>query len=155
MFPIGSFEMYDHTKLLIAEVSKVISQLHNNISIRGHTDSHKYSDGATYTNWELSADRANSSRREILSSGIPATRIANVIGKADKEPYNNDDLFDPSNRRISIVLLHEALKDAMEKGTLSELGIITDTDIEVDELNGSDQESIEIFKKTPGEVYFP
>lgn len=155
MFPIGSADMHEHTKLLIAEVSKVIKELHNDISIRGHTDSHKYSQGASYTNWELSADRANSSRRELLLNNIQSDRIANVIGKADKEPYNEEDLFDPSNRRISIVLLHDNLQNAMKKGVLSELGIVNDKNIEIDKLKDTSQESDQIFKKTPGEVYFP
>jgi chemotaxis protein MotB len=71
------------------------------------TNAAAFSSGAGYTNWELSSDRANVSRRALLDSGIPPDRMAEVVGRADTEPLTGD-LFEPENRRISIVLKHNS-----------------------------------------------
>ncbi len=107
MFPLGSSSMYNKTRQLLSKVSEVINTLPNKISIRGHTDAYKYSSGSDYTNWELSADRANASRRAMITDGIPADRFSDVIGKADTEPFVTEDPFDPKNRRMSIILLRQ------------------------------------------------
>ncbi len=107
MFPSGSSRMYDETNKLFQLIEKVISKLPNKISITGHTDSTPYRDGAAYDNWELSADRANSSRRALTNAGFDASRISHVVGKADKEHLITDDPNSPRNRRISIILLRE------------------------------------------------
>jgi chemotaxis protein MotB len=108
MFPSGTAEMHDRTRLLLQKVSQIIARLPNRISISGHTDSTPFRGGANgYGNWELSTDRANASRRVIVESGIPQTRIDNVIGKADSDPLIASDPTNPANRRISIVLLRE------------------------------------------------
>lgn len=111
MFASGSARMFDKTRKLLEKVGSVIKKQPNELSVRGHTDSVGYAPGATYTNWELSADRANSSRRVLLESGFPAERINNVVGKADTEHLFKDDPANPSNRRISIILLKEELTD--------------------------------------------
>lgn len=110
MFPRGSFEMYPHTKTLVALVAKVIKKLPNKISITGHTDSFQFSNDKKYSNWELSADRANATRREFLDQGIPQDRMIYVVGKADTEPLVPQDKADDKNRRISIIL-HRTDKD--------------------------------------------
>ena len=111
MFPSGSARMYQKTRELMTQVAKAIKAVPNEISIRGHTDSIPYGSGATYTNWELSTDRANSSRRVLLEAEIPADRINNVVGKADTEHLLPKDPTNPRNRRISIILLREELTD--------------------------------------------
>src|SRR5690606_25133194 len=80
-------------------------------SIRGHTDSVPYGRGASYTNWELSSDRANASRRALLDTGLDEKRINNVVGKADTEHLIPTDPANDSNRRISIILLKQELTD--------------------------------------------
>jgi chemotaxis protein MotB len=107
MFPLGSADMLDAAKKLLALVTQVIEKMPNKISITGHTDSTQYAFGARYSNWELSADRSNASRREILNDGLPPDRIFRVVGMADQEPLDKTDPSAPQNRRISIVLLHE------------------------------------------------
>jgi chemotaxis protein MotB len=107
MFPVGSAEMVDSARKLMAMVAKVMLKLPNKISITGHTDSTQYALGAKYTNWELSADRANATRREFQSDGVPDDRLSRVIGMADEDPMDKTDPSDPQNRRISIVLLRE------------------------------------------------
>ncbi len=103
LFRAGSAEMNARTQQLIGQIAKVVATLPNNISISGHTDSNPFSRG-DYSNWELSSDRANASRRQLVSSGIDPTRIVQVVGKADQEPLVEEDPFLPENRRVSIVL---------------------------------------------------
>ncbi|MGH6948532.1 MAG: flagellar motor protein MotB [Kiloniellales bacterium] len=112
MFPSGSAAMYDQTKALIALVADAIRQLPQQIAIRGHTDAQPYKSDSGYSNWELSSDRANSSRRQLLEAGLPAERIASVTGQADREPLVTDDPYSPRNRRISIILLRERPRNA-------------------------------------------
>ena len=111
MFPLGSAEMLDPAKKLIALIAQVVIRMPNKISITGHTNSTGYPVGGKYSNWELSSDRANDSRREFLADGVPAGRISRVIGLADQDPLVPQDPASSRNRRISIVLLREA-KDA-------------------------------------------
>jgi chemotaxis protein MotB len=109
MFPSGSAEMYERTEKLLQKVSEVIRKMPNEISVRGHTDSVPYSKGKGYGNWELSADRANASRRVLVAGGFPENRVNNVLGKADKDHFITDNPKDAQNRRISIILLREEL----------------------------------------------
>lgn len=120
LFPNGSAAMYEQTRQLLAKVSEIISTLPNQVEITGHTDSKQFAPGSTYTNWDLSSDRANASRRVLVANGIDEKRIDEVVGKADREPLV-DDPSDPTNRRISIILKHlsatgvEAQKIAREE----------------------------------------
>ena len=109
MFPSGSAQMYERTEKLITKVAEVIRKMPNEVSVRGHTDSVPYSKGNAYGNWELSADRANSSRRVLVASGVPENKINNVLGKADKDHLIGDKPNDAQNRRISIILLRHGL----------------------------------------------
>ncbi len=109
MFPLGGILPLEDARLLLKLVTKVIMDMPNMISIRGHTDSRPYGTGAKYTNWELSADRANASRRVMLESTLDIKRIENVMGKADREHLLIDEPNSPRNRRISIILLRESI----------------------------------------------
>ena len=108
MFPLGSAEPTDNARKLIALVTQVVQRLPNKISISGHTDATQYAPSGKYSNWELSADRANASRREFLGDGLSLERIARVTGLADTEPLVADNPAAPRNRRISVILLREA-----------------------------------------------
>lgn len=108
MFPSGSAQMYAKTRQLMTLVARTIAPLPNRVSVRGHTDAVPYARGGNYTNWELSADRANASRRVLLGAGIPDDRLANVVGKAATEPLIPDNPKDAQNRRISIILLRQS-----------------------------------------------
>ena len=107
MFPSGSAAMNPRSTELLAKVAEVVKTLPNKIEISGHTDAKPYAGGDNYTNWELSADRANASRRVLVGAGISADRLIMIKGKADTDPFVKTDPFDPQNRRISIVLLRE------------------------------------------------
>jgi len=157
MFPLGSAEMYGYTKKLVKVVADVITAMPNEISIRGHTDSHQYSAAAKYTNWELSSDRANSSRRELLKAGVPTGRLSDVMGKADREHLFAENPLDERNRRISIILLNESLDHAYERGAFDD-----DLDDGLDDGVAQETERrqpkkppVGTFQKTPGAVYFP
>ena len=105
LFPSGSAKMYLHTRRLIEVVSKVIMSLPQQISISGHTDAVPFLASGGYSNWELSSDRANSARRELLHFKVPAKRYSRVVGKAATEPLLPDDPKNSRNRRLSIILL--------------------------------------------------
>jgi chemotaxis protein MotB len=107
MFALGSSEMAEPAKKLMALVTQVMQRLPNKISVSGHTDATPFARAGTYGNWELSADRANASRRALIAAGLPGERIAKVVGVADREPMVADQPNSPRNRRISMVLLHE------------------------------------------------
>jgi chemotaxis protein MotB len=107
MFPSGSAAMNPRSKDLLAKVAEVVKTLPNKIEISGHTDAKPYAGGDNYTNWELSADRANASRRVLVGAGISPERLTMIKGQADTDPFVKTDPFDPQNRRISIVLLRE------------------------------------------------
>ena len=107
MFPSGSAAMNPRSKELLEKVAEVVKTLPNKIEISGHTDAKPYVGGDNYTNWELSADRANASRRVLVSAGINPDRLTMIKGRADTDPFVKTDPFDPQNRRISIVLLRE------------------------------------------------
>jgi chemotaxis protein MotB len=76
----------------------------NKLLIEGHTDAKPYPDAHGYTNWELSADRANSARRIFQESGVPQEQIAQIRGFADQRLRNKADPLDPANRRISVLV---------------------------------------------------
>jgi chemotaxis protein MotB len=97
-------------KVLATELSK----LPNKIVIEGHTDSSPYG-RVDYSNWELSADRANAARRILAESGLDATRISQVRGFADQRLLLKDDPTNPSNRRISIIVRNQGMDEFDEK----------------------------------------
>ena len=107
MFPSGHAEPYERTRKLLEAVGKILLRLPNRISIAGHTDSAPYVGVPGYSNWELTADRANAARRVIESQGLPSDRIFQVVGKADSEPLFPEDTRMAANRRLSVVLLRE------------------------------------------------
>ncbi|MZR31069.1 flagellar motor protein MotB [Sneathiella litorea] len=106
MFENGSAKITPRVRSLIGMIAKSIEELPNSLSISGHTDSSSFN-ARDYSNWELSSDRANASRRALLESGLKPDRIEKVAGRADTDPLISDDPSNPGNRRISIVLLRE------------------------------------------------
>lgn len=144
MFPSGSAEMYDRTKDLLKKVAEVIVKMPNEISVRGHTDGVPYSKGNNYTNWELSADRANASRRVIVAAGFPDDKVNNVLGKADKDHLDASDPKSERNRRISIILLREEL--------VTQIGANMSTDA-VQEQERAQKDPL--YRRSSGSVDFP
>lgn len=124
MFPSGSANMYGTTQKLLKTVTKVIQGMPNRISITGHTDSIPYKTKNGYDNWNLSADRANATRRVLLDAGLDADRISHVVGKADTDHLIKDKPNSPRNRRVSIVLLKNDYIPGYDAGALP-----TDSDL--------------------------
>ena len=88
----------------------------NRISLSGHTDATPYGSGErAYSNWELSADRANASRRELVSAGMPDGKLARVVGMGSSQPLKTEDPFDPINRRISILVMTKEAEERMNQ----------------------------------------
>ncbi|MBI1216602.1 MAG: flagellar motor protein MotB [Alphaproteobacteria bacterium] len=156
MFALGSATPLPEALKLFAVVTKVITGLPNKISIRGHTDSIPYGKDAAYTNWELSSDRANASRRAMLDDGLKITRVNNVQGIADREPLVKDDPKSARNRRISIILLKQSVtrkKEAEESGVKPEQN--AGTQPKKMPQGHAKPARPEPRKREPGVIYFP
>ncbi|MDE1900611.1 MAG: OmpA family protein [Alphaproteobacteria bacterium] len=111
LFPSGSAIPYERGQELLTLVGRVIARLPNKISVTGHTDSMPFTAGSGRDNWTLSTERANVSREILVKAGVDEDHIARVSGLADREPFVPDPK-DPRNRRISIVLLRQAIPPA-------------------------------------------
>jgi chemotaxis protein MotB len=103
-FELGSPEPTAALRQFLQVIAPELGKMQTRISIEGHTDSVPYAGGGAYTNWELSADRANAARRLISSSGVQPSQIAEVRGFADQLPRHPDAPADPSNRRITLIV---------------------------------------------------
>ena len=103
-FDSGSAKMSPGGGDLVALLAQELSKLPNKIAIEGHTDSKRYPPTALYTNWELSADRANAARRLMQSHGLGNDQVTQVRGFADQRLRKPDTPQDPSNRRISLIV---------------------------------------------------
>lgn len=103
-FDLGRTQPNETGKELLLMLAQELSKLPNRISIEGHTDSKPYSGSSAYSNWELSTDRANAARRLMQEDGLRANQVAQVRGYADQMLRKPDDPFDPSNRRISVIV---------------------------------------------------
>ena len=104
-FPSGSADLTAEARAILSEIANGLCDLPNKINIGGHTDSHVFPSDKGYTNWELSADRANAARRVLESVCIKPSRINRIIGFADTVPLIPEDPYSQANRRISITVL--------------------------------------------------
>jgi chemotaxis protein MotB len=108
MFDSGSASLKDQLRDILRELSKLINNMPNRISLSGHTDAKPYAGGERgYSNWELSADRANASRRELVAGGIADDKIVRVVGQGSAVNFDKSDPMNPANRRISIIVLNQ------------------------------------------------
>ena len=105
MFDMGSAKLMPYTRGILRELSQFINQVPNHISISGHTDITAYSTQLGYSNWELSADRANAARRALLEGGMGEDKVARVVGLSSSVLFDKTDPQNPINRRISIVVM--------------------------------------------------
>jgi chemotaxis protein MotB len=103
-FSSGSSALRGESEMILAMIASEIAKLPNDVVIEGHTDSRGYVSGERYSNWELSADRANAARRVMLARGLGATQVAAVRGFADKDLRVPEDRFSARNRRVSILV---------------------------------------------------
>ncbi|HTZ72346.1 MAG TPA: flagellar motor protein MotB [Candidatus Aquilonibacter sp.] len=103
-FDSGSPNLNTDGQDILKALAGELGKLPNRISVEGHTDAKPYAEGSNYGNWELSSDRANAARRLIQSNGVGPQQVTEVRGFADMRLRNPKDPFDPSNRRISLVV---------------------------------------------------
>ena len=106
MFDSGSALVKPYMRDILQEIGAALTAVENNLSLAGHTDSVPYGNGERgYSNWELSADRANASRRELVSAGMPDAKLRRVVGLAASDLLEPDKPRAPGNRRITITVL--------------------------------------------------
>ena len=116
MFDLGSPLVQPHLRSILRQIAVSLGAVENRISISGHTDAAPFGRGALgYSNWELSADRANASRRELMAAGLPETKIARVVGMGPSQPLLPEAPLDPRNRRIGILVLTQDAEERMTR----------------------------------------
>jgi chemotaxis protein MotB len=116
MFNLASAELQPYTRIILQEIGLMLNDVKNRVSLSGHTDAIQYANsGRGYSNWELSADRANASRRELIAGGMDDSRMLRVVGLASSVPFNNAGPNDPVNRRISIIVMNKQTEEAITK----------------------------------------
>ncbi len=106
MFAFGASALNDRARALLSKVAPVLLRLPEAIAIDGHTDAAPYR-GGDRSNWELSAERANATRRLLTDAGLPETRFRSVAGHADRDPLLPADPMAAANRRIAILVLRD------------------------------------------------
>jgi chemotaxis protein MotB len=108
MFDTSSAELKPHTKVILREIGKALNAVHNKLSLSGHTDAAQFGGGDKgFSNWELSANRANASRRELIAGGMDEHKVLRVVGLASTVLFDKNDPLSSINRRISIVVLNK------------------------------------------------
>jgi chemotaxis protein MotB len=112
MFDSGSSALKDYTTKILVELAKYLNTVPNRISLSGHTDDKPFAGGNGYTNWELSADRANAARRALLNGGLAEHKIARVVGLASSVLFVKTEPLNPINRRISIIVMTKHAEEA-------------------------------------------
>lgn len=124
MFDLASDQLKPYTQDILREIGAVLNEVPNRLSLAGHTDAAQFSGGAKgFSNWELSANRANSSRREMVVGGLDDHKVLRVVGLSSSVLFDPNDPLNPVNRRISIVVLNKRTEMAIlqEDGPESEL----------------------------------
>ncbi len=121
MFASGSAQLQPYSRDILREIGMALNDVPNRISVSGHTDAQPYAGGNMgYSNWELSADRANAARRELIGGGLDQTRVLRVVGLSSAVLFDFDNPLNPINRRISIIVMNKRTEEAVSKdgGTL-------------------------------------
>jgi chemotaxis protein MotB len=114
MFEIGSAILQPYTVEILRSIGRTLNQVPNKIGLSGHTDAANYQGGSGgYSNWDLSADRANASRRALISGGMAQEKILRVVGLSDSVLFNPAAPYDAHNRRISIIVMNQKAMDAV------------------------------------------
>ena len=122
MFDSGGSVMKAYTRDILREIGKTLNELPNKISLSGHTDAVQYTTGERgYSNWELSADRANASRRELVAGGLEDGKIMRVVGLGSAVPFNKENPNDPVNRRISIIVMNKKTEEGINREAGSQI----------------------------------
>jgi chemotaxis protein MotB len=125
MFALASADLQPYTRDILQKLGGVLNEMPNRISLAGHTDATPYANGEkNYSNWELSADRANASRRQLITGGMNEQKIMRVVGLSSAVLFDKANPANPVNRRISIVVMSHKAAEAVteEGGRIMEIG---------------------------------
>jgi len=125
MFDSSSAELKPYTKDILRQIGKILNVVPNRISLAGHTDAAQFSGGDRgFSNWELSANRANASRRELITGGMEEPKVLRVVGLSSAVLFDKNDPLNPVNRRISIVVMNKKTELAVlqEEGPETDIG---------------------------------
>ncbi len=139
MFDSSSAELKPYSKVILREIGKALNSVPNKVSFSGHTDAAQFGGGEKgFSNWELSANRANASRREMVSGGMDENKVLRVVGLSSTVLFDKNDPLSPSNRRINIVVLNKRTEEAMllEDGGAT---VTVDSNIEPDALSSPEK----------------
>ncbi len=130
MFALASAQLQPYTREILREIGKTLNDVPNKISLSGHTDATPYSSGEKgYSNWELSADRANASRRELISGGMDESKVLRVVGLSSAVLLDKEDPFNPINRRISIIVMNKKAEELVQNGGSSSLDVSSEAEV--------------------------
>ncbi|MFZ6766228.1 flagellar motor protein MotB [Undibacterium sp. Di26W] len=133
MFALAKADLQPYTREILHEIGKALNDVPNRISLSGHTDAAAYGSGEKgYSNWELSADRANASRRELIYGGMDETKVLRVVGLSSSVLFDKQDPLNPINRRISIIVMNKkAEQSASQDGGSIEVANQSDSSAEI------------------------
>jgi chemotaxis protein MotB len=124
MFASAKAELQPYTREILREIGRVLNDMPNKISLSGHTDATPYSTGDKgYSNWELSADRANASRRELIAGGMEDGKVVRVVGLSSAVLMDQQNPTNPINRRISIIVMNKKAEESASRDGGSALNI--------------------------------
>jgi chemotaxis protein MotB len=119
MFASGSANVEPGMRELLRAVGRLLAEVPNRLTLEGHTDALPFGSGDRgYSNWELSADRANASRRELVAGGLPEDQVLRVQGLAASNPLDRRDATAPMNRRISLIVMTRDAEERVFRGGL-------------------------------------
>ncbi len=114
MFDTSSAELKPYSKVILREIGKALNAVPNKVSFSGHTDAAQFGGGEKgFSNWELSANRANASRREMIAGGMDENKVLRVVGLSSTVLFDKNDPLSSANRRINIVVLNKRTEEAM------------------------------------------
>lgn len=114
MFDTSSAELKPYSKVILREIGKALNAVPNKVSYSGHTDAAQFGGGEKgFSNWELSANRANASRREMIAGGMDENKVIRVVGLSSTVLFDKNDPLSSANRRINIVVLNKRTEEAM------------------------------------------
>ena len=114
MFDTSSAELKPYSKVILREIGRALNSVPNKVSFSGHTDAAQFGGGEKgFSNWELSANRANASRREMIAGGMDENKVMRVVGLSSTVLFDKNDPLSSANRRINIVVLNKRTEEAM------------------------------------------
>ena len=138
MFASGSSTVQPGMRTLLRTLGGLLNGVENSVSLTGHTDAAPYSGNFRgYSNWELSAERANASRRELVAGGLQPDKVLRVVGLGAVVPLDKSAPLDPMNRRIAIVVLNETARSRILGNTEVPVGDGAELKRAVDTVNGA------------------